>query len=180
MADNFPLCNRITRGFEGGVANDPADAGGLTKWGVTQATYDEYRRRCALPIQPVTAMLPDEADALYKARFYIPCRGDDLSEDWAVLMFDTATLCGPGRAIAWLIQATGAPNSRIVAPACLAAINALSTSATTRAQDTFLNLREKHHRARVLASPDQAKFLKGWLHRVDFLRKSIHSGGFAS
>lgn len=76
--------------------NDPSDAGGPTKWGITQGALAKWRG------QPVTAfnvqtLGKDEAVAIYRRDYMAPFEGiedDSLLE----LMFDFAVNHGPARA----------------------------------------------------------------------------------
>lgn len=68
MKDNFPACLAAVLRYEGGYVDNPNDPGGATLNGVTQASYDQWRRSRGLPIMPVRQMEPAERDLIYKTR----------------------------------------------------------------------------------------------------------------
>ena len=86
--------------IEGGYTNDPADSGGPTNYGITQATarafgYDGDMR--ALP--------RDTAVWIYRKRYWDALSLDPLAllaPDVAKELFDAAVNCGPDTAGKWL------------------------------------------------------------------------------
>lgn len=62
---DFERAYRFVRRVEGGFSNHPADRGGRTKYGVTQESYNEYRRRIGKPPQDVTKITEDEVRDFY-------------------------------------------------------------------------------------------------------------------
>ena len=70
----------------------PGDPGKGTAWGVTEATYAQYRSAHGLPHRSVAQMTPDERKGIYAAYFNraLPA-GVDL------MWFDFAVTSGPHR-----------------------------------------------------------------------------------
>ena len=103
--------------WEGGVSNDPADRGGLTKWGVTQATYDRYRRAKGLPPQSVVKLTDAEMREIYWIYYWQPVKGDEFAYPLALALFDTAVNMGVGTAVKLLQRAINdlLPQSKWVA-----------------------------------------------------------------
>jgi len=92
---------------EGGLSNHPLDPGGLTKWGITQATYSSWRKKNGLPPRPVSEMTEEEMRAIYRALYWDPIGGDSLPPPLALAAFDSAVNSGVGRAREWLEQSGG-------------------------------------------------------------------------
>ena len=67
--------------WEGGFSNHPNDPGGATNCGVTQKTYDIYRKKKKLALQSVKKISPLEVVDVYDKLFWEPIKGDDLKED---------------------------------------------------------------------------------------------------
>ena len=87
---------------EGGdkVTHDPADRGGLTKFGITQATWQVFRK----PNWPfsVADSTYRQAEELYKQRYWIAPKFDKISAlsiELAVELFDWGVTSGPSRPV---------------------------------------------------------------------------------
>jgi lysozyme family protein len=87
--DNFNQALQFTLGWEGGFSNHPNDSGGATNFGITQATYNRYRRNRKLPNQSVRLIRRHEATDIYHAYYWIEGGCDKLSPKWA--LFDALT-----------------------------------------------------------------------------------------
>ena len=85
----------------------PKDPGGRTNQGVTQRTYDAWRRSQGLPTRDVYLMADAERDAIYKGEYWTPVRGDDLPVGLDFCVFDAAVNSGVGQAGVWLQNALG-------------------------------------------------------------------------
>lgn len=79
--------------YEGGVSNHVNDSGGLTSHGVTQRTYDSYRKGMGLPAQPVTSITQTEIHSIYVK--YWKCSGASrYNNEYGYHLFDTAVMSG--------------------------------------------------------------------------------------
>jgi len=103
--NNYPGADATTAirnvlGREGGLVNNPADRGGLTKFGISQAAYPK------LDIANLTA---DQAAAIYKRDYWDAIKADQLPVPIREMAFDAAVNQG----VAWtktaLEQAKGNP-----------------------------------------------------------------------
>lgn len=93
--------------WEGGYSDHPDDPGGATNYGITQATYDVWRRSNGLPTRPVREISMDEVRAIYRTRYWEPIRGDELPPPLALATFDLAVNSGVGLARKALREAGG-------------------------------------------------------------------------
>jgi len=107
MKDNFELCftRLVGPDIEGGYTNHPADPGGPTNLGVTQAEYNAYRSKKGLGLQSVRYISRAEAKEIYQYQYWNTCKCDDLPSgvDWMV--FDAAVNSGPVQSVKWLQRA---------------------------------------------------------------------------
>jgi lysozyme family protein len=105
---------------EGGFADHPADPGGPTKFGITQATL---ARRLGRPVSAdqVRRLGPAEVRAIYREHYWNAVRADDLPSGIDVAVFDCAVNSGPGRAARLLQKALDVPVDGVVGPVTLAA-----------------------------------------------------------
>lgn len=104
---NFPNCNAITRKWEGGDVNHPADPGGLTSRGVTAARGAQYRKLRRLPPKPVTQWTNDEVDQFYYDEFWTAMECERLACGVDLAVYDAGVNSGPGRARRWLGASIG-------------------------------------------------------------------------
>lgn len=87
-------------GIEGGYANDPADSGGETNWGVTVATARRYGYA-----GPMRDMTREHAKAIYKSRYWTDPGFEavaGMAPEVAAELFDTGVNAGVGAAAAFL------------------------------------------------------------------------------
>jgi lysozyme family protein len=167
MSARFDYCMDIVFGNEGGVSNDPNDNGGLTNLGVTQTSYDSYRRKMGLPLQPVTYCTKAEASDLYAQFYWATIYGDKMPVPVDLCMFDTSVNSGPGRSMMILQQAMSITADGVYGPATAARI---SMFPPTQLAGLHCDARELYVRGIVENNATQAKFLNGWLNRINHIR----------
>ncbi|HTG38091.1 glycoside hydrolase family 108 protein [Sphingomonas sp.] len=93
---------------EGGFVDHPADRGGATRWGVTEATARETGYHGAMRDYPRSA-----AASLYRARYWLAPRFDAVAARAPALaaeLFDTGVNMGPAVAARFLQRALTALN----------------------------------------------------------------------
>ena len=166
----FDICLAAVSKLEGGASNHPADKGGLTMAGVTQATYDAYRRRKGLPPRPVTQSAPGERADIYRSQYWTPVRGDALPPPLDLVIFDMAVNSGPDRAIKTLQSALGVTVDGVFGAQTLRALQEdASAGQVDHLVSQVLELREAFYRGLVAKDASQKVFLAGWLNRLDAL-----------
>ena len=167
----FDAALRITLGFEGGVSDDPADRGGLTSSGITQATYDRYRDRQLLPRQPVTRATGPEITKIYRQDYWEPAKCEFLPRRIAACVFDAAVNHGIGPASMLLQRALWIGDDGVIGPKTIAAALAAEERLTIR---SMLTLRRELYRILVKVDPTQERFVKGWNNRVARLWNALY------
>lgn len=159
---------------EGGKVDDPADRGGRTNQGITQKVYDAYRHDAGLAPRDVWTIEPEEVEAIYKVRYWDKVQGDTLCgfhPGIGIATFDCAVNSGPSRAIKHLQTALGVAPDGGLGPKTLAALAAAGDY--ERVLTVMLATRDTFFRSIVAHDPTQARFLKGWLNRVNALRRTV-------
>lgn len=134
--------------WEGGTVDHPDDPGGRTAFGVTQRTYDAWRRKSSLPRADVFGITKEERDAIYEQEYWKASGANALSWPLALVHFDTAVNMGVSKAMSMLAES----DANI---------------------DTYVWLREQRYREIVAQNPKRERFLKGWLNRVASLAAEI-------
>jgi len=144
---------------EGGVANDAADAGGLTKFGISSREYPEVR---------LSTFSREQAIAIYKRDFWDRLKCDNLPWPVALVLFDTAVQHGSTNASRWLQQALNVKADGIIG------------DITTRAAwATSLAALEDLLSARAFWYAGCGGFLhfgRGWMRRLFRLHSEIEKG----
>ncbi len=84
--------------WEGGYSDHPDDPGGATNHGVTQATYDAWRKGRGLPTRSVREIAREEVEAIYQERYWTPSGALKWDENGhpgiALYIFDSAVQHG--------------------------------------------------------------------------------------
>ncbi|NJM00184.1 MAG: hypothetical protein HC924_15940, partial [Synechococcaceae cyanobacterium SM2_3_2] len=105
--DKFRISMAFTAKWEGGFVHDPVDLGGRTNLGVTQSTYDTYRRQKGLAPRDVKHLNKIEAEAVYKVLFWDPARCERCVLPLAMAYFDTCVNFGVNGGVRFLQAALG-------------------------------------------------------------------------
>ena len=162
--DRFAICLERVLAAEGGFANDPADPGGATKFGITRANLQDWR---GAPVHEadVRALTLAEAAAIYRARYWDAMRCGILPTGIDLMVFDCGVHAGVSQSVKFLQRATGAVVDGILGPQTAAAAAALPS-------------REVIQRLAALrlgfcrSLPTWARFGKGWTRRIETMKKA--------
>lgn len=159
--------------MEGGYVNDPADPGGATLKGITQATYSAWRKAKGLEIRPVKLAIDAEISAIYLERYWRPAQCEKIQgfglEKLALAHFDCAVNMGVLRAIRTLQAALGTTEDGIWGPETEAALHHKGEHATIL---NYLEERANYYHSLAKRRPPLRKFLRGWLARLRHLAKT--------
>lgn len=161
MAKAELLIPKILR-WEGGLVNDPDDAGGATNKGVTLATFRKFYGADATVAQ-LKKITDEQWLHIFKVGYWDKFKADDIT-DQSVANMCVDWLYNSGIAAIKRVQKiVGVVDDGIVGPKTIAAINA------KEAQPLFYQIRA----ARIAFvetiarnKPSQRKFLQGWKNRI--------------
>ena len=161
--------------WEGGYVNHPADPGGATNKGVTQKVYDGWRVRQGAGARDVRQIdgrggARDLRGRLLAAAALRPAAGGR----------STSCSSTPPSTWAW------AARSGFCRPRSAAASTAISARPRERAAEAcdagtavadYCDRREAFYRGLARKNPKLSVFLKGWLNRLNALRKEVGPAG---
>jgi lysozyme family protein len=156
--------------YEGGYVNDPDDKGGATNKGITQKVYNSYRIKNNLEVQSVKFISNKEVEDIYFDSYWLAGKCDKLPKKVAIAHFDTCVNSGIGRGSKILQKAVGVVVDGAVGNQTLAAVNRMSEIIL---MNKYLDERVRFLNLIVEKNPVQVKFLRGWLNRVNSLRKCL-------
>jgi len=161
--------------WEGGFVDHPADRGGVTNWGITQATYEAWFGR-PVSVADMRLMPQSTALAIYRSAYWRPAGCDRLPELIRPVVFDMAVNHGPARAIAVLQGALSRIGAKTtidgrLGPQTLAKVEEALTGHGARLINAICDQRWAFYRAIVAKDPSQAVFARGWRSRCDSFRQ---------
>lgn len=171
MSTRFDQCLARVLEHEGGFSDHPADKGGATNRGITQAVYDDWRSSRGFPRQPVSGISGDEVRSIYLARYWLLGKCDQLPAPLDYVHFDGCVNHGIGQASKFLQRALGVVADGAIGPITLAAVR--EEDRAGRVDDicaSILDQREEFYTRLTIKDPKQSVFLKGWLGRIVGIR----------
>lgn len=141
--------------FEGGYVNDPNDAGGETKFGISKRAY---------PNIDIKNLTLDEAKKIYKRDYWDKVHGDEIiSEHIAFELFDTAVNMGVRTASKLLQVASGAFADGVIGNKTLELINGTDEELLLA---KFKLAKVARYTYICEKNPNNRKFFYGWIRRT--------------
>lgn len=159
---------------EGGFVNNPADRGGATNYGITQATLGDWLGRPA-SVADVQALTPNEAKQIYAKNYFTGPKLDQLPDLIQPVMLDAAVNSGPGKSVKWLqtvLNNNGYGPLTVdggIGPKSIAAANAAAAAMGTDLNKALIEIRRTFLQSLAQNNPSQQQFEKGWMNRCDAL-----------
>ena len=147
---NFDEAFEKLLGHEGGLVENPADPGGLTKFGISQRAY---------PGEDIRGLTVERAKLLYRRDYWGPAGCDAVPDVLKASLFDTAVNAGVSRAVKLLQASVDVVQDGKLGPQTLQACQSMPASR--------LVARFQGNRLLFLADlPGWSHFSKGWTRRV--------------
>jgi len=157
---NFQEAVKKTLIHEGGFVDNPHDAGGRTKYGITQKD---------LPDVDIAQITPEQATVYYSEHYWKPLYAQIQSQSVAEKIFDMGVLFGVGKAVK-ILQAVLQPAFPEVTPdgqfgpTTLNAVNQAEENSLLQGYKTAL---VAYTLRIVLAHPEDRDFVAGWGRRIN-------------
>jgi lysozyme family protein len=167
---------------EGGFSDDPADPGGATNFGITQATYDAWRRSLDKDPYPVLHIVPAEVEVIYRDRYWEPPSCPLLPWPLALVHFDGAVNHGTDKRGRWrcakfLQTSLQLKPDGFIGPKTRQAIDAMIRDMAVYAVSRdILWQRLAFYRKIVNYRKASLKFLPGWIRRMEHLYEEVVAG----
>jgi len=140
--------------------NVPGDTGGVTKYGVDQASH---------PNVDIKNLTYNGAADIYRHDYWNRVRGEELPWPINAVTFDIGVNNGVPRAVKWLQEVLGVTVDGHIGPKTIkAARDSDHESVALR-----LILRRESFYRQIAKQPSKKVFLKGWLNRNNSLREFV-------
>lgn len=179
----FEIAYDITAKYEGGYVNDPDDTGGETIFGVARNSWknlgmwsilDDYKARGLSGRLLENACKSDEkfmneVHDVYKNQYWAKIWGDKIEDQKnANAIYDWAVNSGVSRAVrvAQLVLGSAAGT----ADGVMGNKTLLALNADQDFLNKYIDSRITFYKQLVEKRPSNAKFLKGWCNRAEWLR----------
>jgi lysozyme family protein len=143
--------------------DEDADPGGLTKYGIDQASH---------PDVDIDKLTLEEATSIYQRLYWDKNHCGEMPWPLSLIHFDACVNMGAGQAVKFLQRAAQASDDGAWGPATKKALNdALDKLGAKILAKDLCDQREAFYCQLARNKPQLSRFLKGWVIRVDDLRK---------
>lgn len=145
-----------------GYVNDPDDTGGETKFGIAKNSNPELN---------IATLTWDAAKRIYYKKYWLAGDCADIATfapKLAMIHFDGCVNHGNGRAARMLQEAVGASIDGDIGPKTLEAIKRMKEEQVIY---FLLQIRRAFYLKIIERNASQARFLKGWINRLNELEK---------
>ncbi len=161
---------------EGGFVDDPADSGGATRYGITEAQARAWGYTGEMSKLPL-----ETAKAIYRARYWNVLKCDAIAEKSypvALKMFDIGVNCGVGAAAEWFQRSLNVLNNggnlwpdievdKSIGPKTIAAFEALHSKRGVKGMEVLRRALNAFQGCHYLTLAERRakdeKFVYGWI-----------------
>mgnify|MGYP001607228074 CR=1 FL=1 len=149
--------------WEGGdkITDDPDDAGGLTKYGISKRAHPEL---------DIVNLTEEQAAQIYRDEYWITGGCDSLPSPVNRVHFDACVNHGIRNANKFLQRSAGVADDGRIGPITLSAVQSMDPHLLAIA---MISERNRFYQSIVDNNASQAKYLRGWLNRTKALMDSI-------
>ena len=184
---NFEKCQNFVLKWEGGLTDDAADSGGLTKYGVSWAYLKDIEKSRPSVLrdilgtgtvtrQTIKDLTKDQAWRLFKYSFWDPFKLDEMPLAVALCAYDCNVNHGAGNAMRIIQRAANMLPSVMpklsvdgkFGPKTRAAMNHLACPSGIAA---IAAKRQSFYDSIVANRPSQRVFIRGWTRRCSDMKR---------
>lgn len=163
MANAMKMVPQLLK-HEGGFVNDPADKGGATMKGVTLSTFRQFYG-ADKTVDDLKAITDTQWAEIFKKGYWDKLKADSIqNQSIAEIIVDWGYNSGTAAAAKKVQSIVGTISDGIIGPVSLSLIN---TYPQRELFDKIKQARIDFYNAIVKNNPSQAKFLNGWMNRIN-------------
>lgn len=100
----FAECHPVTAGWEGTWSDHPADPGGKTMYGVTEAKFHAWLTKSRQPLRPVRSITKAEALQIFYEDYWLEAGCETLFAGVDLATYDASVNSGVSRGRKWLLS----------------------------------------------------------------------------
>jgi lysozyme family protein len=126
---NFHQCLALVLKEEGGFVNDPQDPGGITNFGVTKKTFEEWVGH-EVTEDDMRGLDPSDVEDLYRQRYWDVVHGDGLPDGVDYAVMDCGVNSGTHESVKLLQRVLQLTDDGVIGPVTLQAANAADAADT--------------------------------------------------
>lgn len=169
MADAFGRAYLFVRRWEGNDSRPRPGDPNPTSRGITQDFYDDLAAMQGWPLKSVYDLTEEEVRAAYLALWHRSLCGQ-MPDPVGWVHFDAVVNMGERQAVRLLQGALGVTIDGALGPKTAAAVRAADPADLA---GKLLAARERFYRDLAASKPEKARWLRGWLNRVDDLKRRL-------
>jgi lysozyme family protein len=145
---------------EGGYSNNPADAGGETKYGISKRSY---------PHLDIKKLTQDQARQIYFCDFWLKGKCEQIEDGSVVIkFFDLCVNMGIAQAVKLIQRALRAAGVSVTEDGIIgsATLKAINNADSTDLLAALKSEAAGYYRTIANINPSQQRFITGWLNRA--------------
>jgi lysozyme family protein len=176
-SEAFKKALELALKLEGGFSDDIHDPGGMTNHGITQKTYNYYRKSWGFAPQTVRNITEQEITRIYY-NYWIDAKCNKINSDAIrIAHFSAAINIGPMHAARCLQRALSENIYRLkddgqIGPITLGTLDkALAESKERKILDSYLDWQLRRYEEVIESNSTLKKYKKGWKNRVRWTRE---------
>lgn len=166
--------------YEGGFVNDPFDKGGKTNRGITESTLKSAIKQGIVPSTVTIESLTNDLESvrkIYEINYYLRAKCDQMPHPLAFAHFDAAVNHGVGNAARFIQRTLNALGAALNVDAAIGPLTIAALEKTLAVVEldvivkVYCDIRKSFYDAIVANNPSQQKFYRGWMNRLNNVRK---------
>lgn len=164
--------------YEGGYVNDPLDKGGETNMGITAKALETAKKQGLIPNSvTVKTLTKEHARIIYEHNYYLAGKCNIMPHPLSFAHFDACVnhgVGGAGKLLQKMLNGFGygLTVDGIIGTKTIKALeDAINSVPILDLVVKYCSERQDYYYNIVKNNPSQQKFLKGWLNRLDNVRK---------
>ena len=171
MGNNYTGAIAETLKHEGGLNVKEIGRGGVSNYGITQQTLNEYNKSRGLPEEPASAMSKEKAQTIYLEDFYQKPGFNRLPLSIGKQLFDYGVHSGPGTATKALQKVVGVKADGVLGPITEQAVaQFLLSNSENVLSNAILDERQTLIDSLTAGRPEYKAIKKGLDNRVKKMR----------
>lgn len=166
--------------YEGGLVNDPVDKGGKTNRGITESTLKSAIQQGLVPPTVTIESLTHDLESvrkIYETNYYLRAKCNLMPHPLAFAHFDASVNHGVGNAARFIQRTLNTFGNSLAVDGAIGPLTIAALEKTLAVVEldvivkVYCDIRKSFYDAIVANNPSQQKFYRGWMNRLNNVRK---------